>query len=249
MEKLIPIFFDFGGTVVDTIKITSAVFKKAFGKEFSRKQIIQMYKDASRKRMSMYMFFKYPVNPIRLLLNKRKLEKLQKEIFIEKIQLVPQAKDTLSKIRKIEDLILVIVTQNPTMANKEYSDKVLKKLFGKNNPFDIVLSGEDKLSLITDNFDTESISKGVLIGDLPNDVIVADMLKIPCFGAVWGYSDESEMDTHFIVDEFSELYDMILDHIEDLKEDAQKEDQLEEIEFDETEFDDLEFEELEFEEE
>jgi phosphoglycolate phosphatase-like HAD superfamily hydrolase len=249
MEKSIPVFFDFGGTIVDTISITQAVFKKAFGKEFTRKQIIQMYKDASRKRMSMDMFFKYPVNPIKLLLNRRKLQKLQEEIFLEKIQLVPQAKETLEKIGKIDNLVLVIVTQNPTMAKKEYSDKVLKKLFGKNNPFDMTLSGEDKLALITDNFDAETISRSVLIGDLPNDVIVAEMLKISCFGASWGYSDESELDTLFIADEFSDLYDMILDHIEDLKEDAKKEDQLEEIDFDETEFDDLEFEELEFVEE
>lgn len=248
MDKSIPIFFDFGGTVVDTIKITKAVFKRAFGKEFSKKQIIQMYKDASRKKLSMYMFFKYPVNPIKLLLNKRKLENLQKEIFLEQIQLVPHAKETLEKIRKIENLFLVIVTQNPTMENKTYSDKVLKKLFGKNNPFDMILSGVDKLQLIIDNFDSESISKSVLIGDLPNDVIVAEMLKIPCFGASWGYSDESELDTHFIADDFTDLYDMISDHLEDLKEDTQKENQLEEIKFDETEFDDLEFEEMEFEE-
>jgi hypothetical protein len=61
------------------------------------------------------------------------------------------------------------------------------------------------------------------------------MLKIPCYGVTWGYSDEGELSTPFIVDEISELIEMVEDHLEDLKGELSEE--IEEIEFEEIEFD------------
>ncbi|MEE9411090.1 MAG: hypothetical protein V3V41_09205 [Candidatus Heimdallarchaeota archaeon] len=73
MNNRIPIFLDFGGTLVDTLEITKEIFKEVLGKDMTSSQMIKMYKDASKKRrMSMYMFFKYPVNPFKLLLKQKK---------------------------------------------------------------------------------------------------------------------------------------------------------------------------------
>ncbi len=236
MKDGIPIFFDFGGTLVDTLEMTKYIFKEALGKEFTTDQIIKMYKDASKKRMSMYMFFKYPVNPVKLLLKQKKMKNMQKESFLKTSELFPDVKETLWKIKELDNVFLVLVTQNPLMEDEESREKILIKLFGNKNPFDLVLAGEDKLNLITSHFDSETLLNGVIIGDLPNDVYVADILKIPCYGVTWGYSDETELDTPFIVDEFKDLLEMVKDHLIDLAE-GKTEEELEEIEFEEIEFD------------
>lgn len=234
MEEKIPIFVDFGGTLVDTIDITVEVFEEVLGKKFSHDQVKKMYKEASRKRMSMFMFFKYPVNPIKLYLKKKKLQQLRTEKFLKIKKLIPEAKETLKKIKKLKNIELVLVTQNPTMMDEEVAKKVLQNLFGKDVPFDFLLAGEDKVELIATHYDTETISRAVLIGDLPSDVYVAKILQIPCFGVTWGYSEEKELDTPFIADEAPELFDLVKDHLEDLKEDKEKDDAIEEIEFDES---------------
>ena len=236
MKDRIPIFFDFGGTLVDTLEMTKYIFKEALGKDFTTDQIIKMYKDASKKRMSMYMFFKYPVNPVKLLLKQKKMRNMQKESFLKTSELFPGVKETLLKIKELDDVSLVLITQNPLMEDVESRDKIIAKLFGSENPFDLILAGEDKINLIASHFDSETILNGVIIGDLPNDVYVADFFKIPCYGVTWGYSEEGELDTPFIADEFSELFDMVKDHLVDLAE-GKTEEELEEIEFEEIEFD------------
>lgn len=234
MEEKVPIFVDFGGTLVDTISITVEVFEEVLGKKFSHDQVKKMYKESSRKRMSMFLFFKYPVNPIKLRLRKKKLLQLQMKKFLELNKLIPESKETLKKIKKLKNIELVLVTQNPTMQDEEVANKVLQNLFGDDMPFDLLLAGEDKVELIATHYDTETISRGVFIGDLPNDVYVAKILQIPCFGVTWGYSEEKELDTPFIAYEAPELLDLVKDHLEDLKEDKEKDEAIEEIEFDES---------------
>jgi len=234
MEEKVPIFVDFGGTLVDTINITVDVFEEVLGKKFSHDQIKKMYKDASKRRMSLFMFFKYPVNPIKLFLRKKKLRQLQIEKFLEIKKLIPESKETLQKIKQLKNIELVLITQNPTMQDEEVAKKVLQNLFGDDIPFDFLLAGEDKVELIATHYDTETISRAAFIGDLPNDVYVAKILQIPCFGVTWGYSDENELDTPFIAYEAPELLDLVKDHLDDLKEDKEKDDSVEEIEFDES---------------
>ena len=191
-----------------------------------------MYKEASKHRASMTIFIKYPVNPIKLMLNRKKMRSIQEELFLTEIKLHPNAKETLEKLKKKGDFSLILVTQNPTMENEEHSSKIIKRLFGSKNPFDLILAGEDKTELILSNFNPEEISRGVFIGDLPNDIINAEMLNIPSIGVTWGYSEETELDTPYIADDFSDLYDLVIEHLEDLEEDAAEE-EIEEIEFEE----------------
>ena len=122
------------------------------------------------------------------------------------------------------------------LENEDDSSKLMERLFGKTNPFDQILAGEDKFDLVVHNFDPDVIARGVFVGDLPNDVYVAEMLKIPCFGVTWGYSDSKELSTPFIVENISELVEMVEDHLEDLKESPLEE--IGEIEFEEIEFED-----------
>ncbi len=58
------------------------------------------------------------------------------------------------------------------------------------------------------------------------------MLNIPSIGVTWGYSEETELDTPYIADDFSDLYDLVIEHLEDLEEDTAEE-EIEEIEFEE----------------
>jgi phosphoglycolate phosphatase-like HAD superfamily hydrolase len=241
MSDTIPIFFDFGGTLVDTLEVTRRVFKEALGKDFPSSKIKQMYKDTSSKGQSMTMFFKYPVNPVKLLVKRNKMVKLQRDIFMEVVELYPGVQETLEKIKDMDkNISLILVTQNPLMENEEDTLKLMERLFGDNHPFDKILAGEDKFDLIVHNFDSDVIARGIFIGDLPNDVYVSEMLKIPCFGVLWGYSDEKELSTPFIVSEIPELIEMVEDHLEDLKEDLVEE--IGEIEFEEIDLDSDDFE-------
>ncbi len=241
MIEDIPLFFDFGGTLVDTLEVTRKAFKQTLGTDYTPDQIKQMYKDASQKRMSMSLLTKYKVNPIKLAIKQKQLKVAQQEIFLDTIKLNDNVKETLNKIKAINpNLKLILVTQNPMMEDEDYSKEAMKKLFGKKHPFDQILAGEDKFNLIVHNFDPDVIAKGVFIGDLPNDVYIAEMLKIPCFGVTWGYSDENELKTPFIVDTIEELFEMVKDHIEDLKE--EKDEEIEEIEFEDIELDSDNFE-------
>lgn len=218
-DKRIPVFFDFGGTIADTVGIVQAVFKQSVNKEMSRDEVIQMYKDVSKKGMSMSMFFKYPVNPIKLLSKRKKMRTLQRELFASKIKLQEGIIEFLEKVQKIDDLQMILVTQNPLFENEETSAEILEKLFGDSVPFEQVLAGEDKMVVINENFDSDIILSGVLIGDLPNDVQAAEFLDIPCIGVTWGYSSENELDTPYIADTFDDLYALIQDHVDDIMED------------------------------
>ncbi|MCE7742598.1 MAG: HAD family hydrolase [Candidatus Heimdallarchaeota archaeon] len=241
MTEEIPLFFDFGGTLVDTLQVTRRVFKEVLGTDYTPEQIKDMYKDASQKRQSISLLIKYKVNPAKLALKQKKIKSMQKELFIDTIELNDKASEVLQKIKKLDkNLKLILVTQNPMMEDEEYSSQALTKLFGDNNPFDQILAGEDKFQMIVHNFDPDILARGVLIGDLPNDVYVAEMLKIPCFGVTWGYSEEDELRTPFIVDEIEDLYEMVQDHIEDLKE--EKDEEIEEIEFEDIDLDSDDFE-------
>lgn len=241
MNEEIPLFFDFGGTLVDTVEVTRRAFNEVLGTDYSTEDIKNMYKDASQKRQSMSLLFKYKVNPAKLALKQKKLREMQKQLFLETIELNDQFREILYKIKKLDPRIsLILVTQNPMMEDDQYSSKAMYKLFGDKNPFDSILAGEDKFQLIVYNYDPDILARGVLIGDLPNDVYVAEMLKIPCFGVTWGYSAEDELQTPFIVDSIDELYEMIQDHIEDLKE--EKKTEIEEIEFEDIDLDSDDFE-------
>lgn len=228
----IPVFMDFSGTLADTIEITRRVFSEALGKQFSSEQIKQLYKDATKRRTPMYLFFKYPVNPIRLLLNKRKMRKLQEKYFFTDLQLHVGIKNALVKIKQLKHVVLVLLTANTLMQDEKLANELLNKIFDGEHPFDYILAGEDKVDVIMHNFDSDTIANGVIVGDLPSDVQSAKILKIPCIGVTWGYSNPSELETPFQAHSPQELVELIRDHILDIEEDCQKDDETE-IPFDE----------------
>ena len=150
---------------------------------------------------------------------RKKMRTLQRELFTSKIKLQEGITELLEKIQKIEGLQMILVTQNPMFENEETSAEILEKLFGDKVPFEKVLAGEDKMTVINENFDSDILLSGILIGDLPNDIQAADFLSIPCIGVTWGYSSENELDTPYIADTFDDLYELIQDHVDDIKED------------------------------
>ncbi len=218
MEKC-KIFFDFGGTLADTIEITRSIFKEVLKKDLSREEMKQFYKDISRRRTPMDLFFKYPVNPIKLLFTKRKIKKMQEEQFLERIELFPNVKEEMERIKKIANVELILLTQNPQFQDSEYANKLLNKLFGF-NPFSFVLSGNDKYELIVRTYGEDDLSGSLLIGDLPNDIYTADMLKIPAIGVTWGYSTARELVTPFLAHDIEDLYDLILEHVKEVEEES-----------------------------
>ncbi|MHA1447146.1 MAG: hypothetical protein ACTSSN_10665, partial [Candidatus Heimdallarchaeaceae archaeon] len=61
MEK-IPIFFDFGGTIVDNIKVGQLTFNTLFNKNLSIDEVKAMYQVLSKKFS--LDFFRLPINPL-----------------------------------------------------------------------------------------------------------------------------------------------------------------------------------------
>ncbi len=236
----IPVFVDFGGTLGDSIEITRKVFKQVFDKDLTKKQIKQFFLDTKKhNRQSMYLFFKYPINPIKLLLKKKQIRKKQRELFEKYITLYPDIKKTFEKIKEIEGIVLILVTRNPIFEDKTLGKKILNSLFGE-NPFEYMLSAEDKFDKISKHFPIEQIQKGVFIGDSPDDAYVADLLNIPFYGVSWGYNPPSELKTPFIAYEPLDLYNMVIDHKKDIEESLSlySKDEVDEVDFEfDEEFD------------
>jgi len=212
MEK-IPIFFDFGGTIVDNIKVGQLTFNTLFNKNLSIDEVKAMYQVMSKKFS--LDFFRLPINPLLLLLKRKKFTSLQNELIFQHAKLFPSSAEFLFNLKEREELELVIVTQNPQLKDTEFVDRLFRKLFNSDHPFDYVLSDLDKIKAIKENFSDNQISKSLFIGDLQNDMNIAKKLGIPGIGVAWGYAD-GKLDAHSIVDNFESLLFLIDNHLSNI---------------------------------
>jgi len=214
MEK-IPIFFDFGGTIVDNIKVGQLSFNSIFNKNLSIDEVKAMYQIMSRK-ISFKSLFRIPINPLQMLQKRKELTNLQNELIFKHAKLFPFTSDFLFNLKSRRELVLVVVTQNPQLKNQEFVDKLFKKLFNGDHPFDYILSDYNKTKAIKNNFSDDQISKSLLIGDLQNDMDIAKKLGIPGIGVAWGYAN-GNLDAHSIVNDFESLSSLIDNHISNIK--------------------------------
>ena len=212
MEK-IPIFFDFGGTIVDNIKVGQISFNTVFNKNLSVDDVKAMYQVMSKKFS--LEFFRLPINPFRILLKRKKFLSLQNDLIFQHAKLFPSAAEFLFNLKEREELELVIVTQNPQLKDTEFVDRLFRKLFNSDHPFDYVLSDLDKIKTIKENFSDNQISKSLFIGDLQNDMNIAKKLGVPGIGVAWGYAD-GKLDAHSIVDNFESLLFLIDNHLSNI---------------------------------
>ncbi|MHA1202084.1 MAG: HAD family hydrolase [Candidatus Heimdallarchaeaceae archaeon] len=210
MEK-IPIFFDFGGTIVDNIKVAQISYNSIFKKNLSIDEIKLMYQIMS-SRTNLKDLLSLPINPLNILLKQKKLKNLQNKLIFQHAELFPSSREVLFKLKDKNEVELVIVTQNPQLKNKEFVDKLLNKLFKTDHPFDQILSDYKKIRIIKQNFSESQISKSLFIGDLQNDMDIAKKLGIPGIGAAWGYSD-GKLNANFVVNDFESLYTLIDSHV------------------------------------
>ncbi|MBY8999861.1 MAG: HAD family hydrolase [Candidatus Heimdallarchaeota archaeon] len=217
ISEKIPIFWDLGGTLMDTVEVSKAAFKSALGKDLSTEQMKRLYKDLIKSKRGFRVFFKWPVISMKLSLHKKKVIQIEKELFLTHTQLVPGAKEFFKQLINHKELINTVVTQNPHLTNENYGEKLLTSLFdGEPHPFDFVLAGKNKSELIINRFDSQTIARGIFIGDMNNDILVAKNLGIPGIGVLWGYSNAAELETTLVAKDFDELYEIIVNHSKSL---------------------------------
>ncbi len=212
-----PIFWDLGGTLMDTVEVSKAAIKSVLGKDLSSEQMKKLYKDLIKSKRGISLFFKWPVISVKLSLQKKKIIQIEKELFLTHTQLVPGAKEFFKQLINHKELINIIVTQNPHLINEYYAEKLLTSLFdGEPHPFDFVLAGKNKFELVINRFDSQTIAKGIFVGDMNNDMLVAKNLRIPGIGVSWGYSNAAELETALFAKDFDELYEIIVNHSKSL---------------------------------
>ncbi len=207
----IPIFFDLGGTIVDNIEIFMKAMNELFDKNLSLPEVKSMYIDMSQK-VTLKSLFRMPINPIKLLVKRKDMSQLQNQYLLSEGMLFEGAREFLLKLKSKENILLIIVTQNPQFKDKEFTKTLFTKLFGGEHPFDYIFSSRNKANIIKENFDRETLSKSIYVGDLPNDMKMAKELQIPGIGVAWGYAD-GKLETPYIVNSFDELFDFIENHL------------------------------------
>ncbi len=214
MEK-IPIFFDFGGTIVDNIKVGQISFNSIFKKNLSVAETKSMYQNMSGK-INIKTLFRMPINPISMFLKRKDVSKMQNELIFHHAELFPLSKEFLLKLKSRSEFELVIVTQNPQLKDKQFVNNLFNKLFDADHPFDLILSDFDKVKIIKKHFSAEQISKSLLVGDLQNDMSIAKKLGIPGIGVAWGYAN-GKLKTHYIARDFDSLYSLVDSHVKSVK--------------------------------
>jgi len=211
----IPIFFDFGGTIVDNIEVGRISFNSIFKKNLSVDETKSMYRNMSGK-INIKTLFRMPINPISMFLKRKELANLQNELIFQKAQLFPSSREFLFKLKDRNEFVLVIVTQNPQLKSKQFVNSLFSKLFDTNHPFDFILSDFDKVKIIKKHFSADQISKSLFIGDLQNDMNIAKKLGVPGIGVAWGYAD-GKLKAHHIAKDFDSLYSLIDSHVTSVK--------------------------------
>jgi len=210
----VPIFFDLGGTIVDNIEIGRKSMNEIFKKNLSLQETKSMYMEMSQK-IALKTLFHMPINPIKMLVKRKEMSKLQNQYLLSQGRLFEGAKEFLFKLKSKGNILLIIVTQNPQFKDNEFTKSLFSKLFDGEHPFDNIFSSRNKANIIKEYFDRETLSQSIYVGDLPNDMKTAKELQIPGIGVSWGYAD-GKLDTPNIVNNFDELFEFIENHLNNL---------------------------------
>ncbi len=204
------IFFDYSGTLVDTVQALSRTYTKFLGKDFPPEQVKSLYKDYP-KMGKVALLRKYKFNPLKFLFGgNKKLEELRKEEFLSSVRAFPGIPEVLMRLQKIVNAKLAIVTHE-TELEEEDSRKIILQNIGIPIDFDYYITdAKNKENKFNEFIVNQGISYGIFISDTQFDIEIGRKNNCYTIGVTWGFSSREELDADFIISDPRELLQIIM---------------------------------------
>ncbi|NHJ85048.1 MAG: HAD family hydrolase [Asgard group archaeon] len=207
------IFFDYSGTLVDTVQALANTYTKYLGKDFSKEQVKSLYKDYP-KMSKLALMRKYKFNPLKYIFGgPTKLEEIRKEEFWNTVKAFPGIPEVLLRLEKIVHAKFAIVTHETELENEEERVKIFQK-FGIPIDFDGIITDMKNKGGKYDVFIAErGIQYGFFIGDTQFDLDLGKKHNFKTIGVTWGFSTQDELSADYIVFDPRELLQIIMTEI------------------------------------
>ncbi|MGC9780150.1 MAG: HAD family hydrolase [Candidatus Heimdallarchaeota archaeon] len=204
------IFFDYSGTLVDTVDALSRTYTKFLSRDFPPDQVKSLYKDFP-KMSKVALLRKYKFNPFKyLIVGKNKLEEIRKEEFWEGVRAFPGIPEVLMRLQKIVNAKLAIVTHETELLDPEERVKIFQR-FGIPIQFNEVIADssnkEENFDLLVQN---KGIAYGIIIGDNQFDIDLGKKHNFYTIGVTWGFSTRDEFTADYIIDDPQEILQVVM---------------------------------------
>lgn len=207
------IFFDYSGTLVDTVAALSQTWTRFLGREFPPEKVTAFYRDYP-KLNKVTLMIKYRINPVKFLFgNKKKFEEIRTEEFLKTVKTFPGISEMLQRLRKSTNAKLGLVTHEIQLQQEEKRQKFFKQ-FNIPIEFDaLIIDGENKERAFDQFLEEKGITYGLLIGDTQFDINIGKKHELKTIGVTWGFSTEEELNADFIVEDPRRLLQLILNQL------------------------------------
>jgi phosphoglycolate phosphatase len=204
------IFFDYSGTLVDTVNALSRTYTKFLGKEFPPEQVKSLIKDYP-VMSKIALIRKYKFNPFKFLFGgNNKLEEIRKEEFMAGVRAFPGIPEVLTRLQRIVKAKLALVTHETDLEDEEIRLETFQK-FGIPIDFDKIITDSKNKKEIFDEFITEQgIKYGILISDTQFDIDLGKNQNLSTIGVTWGFSTRDELQADFIIDDPREVLQVVM---------------------------------------
>ncbi|MBN1330652.1 MAG: HAD hydrolase-like protein [Candidatus Heimdallarchaeota archaeon] len=204
------IFFDYSGTLVNTVNALSKTYTRFLGKEFPPESVKQLYKDYQRLG-KLAIFRKYKFNPIKFIFGgKKKFEEIRKEEFWSGVRAFPGIPEVLLRLQKIVLAKFAIVTHETEIQDPVERNKIFQH-FGLPNQFhEVITDSTNKEEKFNKFIQEKGIQYGIIIGDTQFDLDLGKKLNFYTIGVTWGFSIREEFNAHYIIDDPREILQVVM---------------------------------------
>ncbi|MHA1124908.1 MAG: HAD family hydrolase [Candidatus Heimdallarchaeota archaeon] len=204
------IFFDYSGTLVDTVKALSRAYTRFLGKEFPQDRVKNLYKDYP-KMHNLTIMRKYKINPFKYLAGgKDKLEEIRKEEFMTGVRAFPGIQEVLLRLQKMSIAKLAILTHETELEDEEERERILQH-FAIPNVFETVITDVKNKEEAFKLFIQENpVSFGIIISDMQFDLDIGKKNNLKTIGVTWGFSSQEELDADHVIGDPRELLQVIV---------------------------------------
>lgn len=204
------IFFDYSGTLVNTITALSKTYTRFLGKEFTPESVKQLYKDYP-KLSKFAIIRKYKFNPFKFLFGgKKKFEEIRKEEFWNGVRAFPGIPEVLLRMEKIVLAKYAIVTHETEIEDPEERAKIFQHFGIPIHFHEVITDYSNKEEKFNKFIQEKGIQNGIMIGDTQFDLDLGRKIGFFTIGVTWGFSKREEFNAHFIIDDPREILQVVM---------------------------------------
>jgi len=211
------IFFDYSGTLVDTVNALANTYSKLLSMNFPHDNFKALYKDYP-KLSKIAIMRKYKFNPIKFIFGgKKKFEEIRKEEFWEHVRAFPGIPEVLLRLKKIVNAKLAIATHETELEDPEERAKIFQQ-FGIPIQFDAIITDySNKEEKFSQFINERGIQNGVFIGDTQFDLNLGIKHDLFTIGVTWGFSTQEEFTADYIIDDPREILQVVMNLVHQIE--------------------------------